>query len=145
MAVETKSEPFTEEKVTDLDVVFIGGLRDTITLRTEDDLTVFPGILQIKIMKPAEFIVMSRSNILSYRTRNRIIRRPLIVAPIPQSPPSPEPTTAPAAVFQGGLPGGSKPESSGRPDPESPETTEDRGQRSSQTSDFSTDSDPQGP
>ena len=97
MAVETKSEQFIEEQVTDLDVIFVGGLHDTITLRTEDDLAVFPGVLDIRIKKPVEHITMIRSNILSYRTRRRTIRRSITGSPV-QSLQSPESTNTPAAV-----------------------------------------------
>ena len=91
--MEIISEPaFIEEQVTDLDVVFVGGLRDSLTLRPGDELTFCTNTVEAKVKYPPELIVMNRSNILSHRIRQRTIRKPVTEAPTPQPPIAPDGT-----------------------------------------------------
>lgn len=88
--MELKSDPFTEETVIDLDVIFVGGLRDSITLRRDDTYKTFPGTVEVLIASTSEEIIMERRNILSRRLHTRTIRRPIKGTPVPPVPSLPE-------------------------------------------------------
>jgi len=71
-----------EETVTDIDLLFVGGLRETITLLQADTLDRSKGggdIIQIEIASPKETIVYYKRQIIGLRIRERVLRR--IIAP----------------------------------------------------------------
>ena len=76
--MEIKSPLFTEETVTDFDIVYMGGFKDQITLRKGDIVRHLPnGDVTITTIQPPELITVVRVNVLSYRTRERVIRWPV--------------------------------------------------------------------
>lgn len=80
------SEPaFTEEHVTDFDIVYKGGLTDMLTLRPNDTVVETETRIIITIAQPPEVIKVIVANVLSSRERPRIIRRPIKLAPRPDS------------------------------------------------------------
>ena len=76
--MEIISEPaYTTEEVTDFDIVYVGGLTDMLTLRADDRLQYKERTIEITIAQPEEIITIVLANVLSYKTRDRVIRRPI--------------------------------------------------------------------
>ncbi len=64
-----------EETVTDIDLLFIGGLRETITLLQADTLLTEGEELRMEIASPEESIVYYKRHIIGTRIRERVLRR----------------------------------------------------------------------
>ena len=73
---------FTEETVNDLDLVFVGGFRDSITLRADDTVFHDAHYIIVTVAKPPETITIHRDNVLVERNRTRVIKWPIKGSPI---------------------------------------------------------------
>jgi hypothetical protein len=76
--MELISKPETiDEQVTDIDLIFVNGGNDTLTLRLEDAYKLTVQLLKIEIATPRESITYFTRNIIGMKIRERIIRRPV--------------------------------------------------------------------
>ncbi len=64
-----------EETVTDVDFLFVGGLRESITLLQADMWAEDNGVIAIHLDAPKEEIVYYKRHIIGTRTRKRVLRR----------------------------------------------------------------------
>ena len=77
--VETKMDitsppAFTEETVTDFDIMYVGGLRDSLTLRKGDTFVVTLAQRTLTFKCGGETITANWDNILTYRRQERVIK-----------------------------------------------------------------------
>lgn len=76
--MELNSPPeMIEETVTDVDTLFVGGIRDSLTLREADTISRRPNMIVINIVNPPEEIVYYLRHIVSTRTQVRVMRKPV--------------------------------------------------------------------
>lgn len=68
----TSPPAFLDETVTDVDILYVGGTVDSLTLRATDTYDVTPYTIVVKT--PTETITCERKNMLSWRTRQRVHR-----------------------------------------------------------------------
>jgi hypothetical protein len=80
--METTSEPaYTEELVTDLDIIYVGGLRDTITLHATDTMMISEDEIVLTLTRADNAIehhYISRDKILCRRVCEHILRRAVL-------------------------------------------------------------------
>lgn len=85
--MELLSEPaFTEETVTDIDIIYIGDGRESLTLHEGDTFTISKADRTFTFVLGEETVVSNWDNVLTYKRRKRVVRTPLKGAPIPTSP-----------------------------------------------------------
>ncbi len=80
--MELISQPeTTDELVTDLDLIFLGGTSESLTLRPADQLTVDERSVRVKIAAagsfPEEDIIYFVRQIIGMKIRKRVVKRPV--------------------------------------------------------------------
>lgn len=71
-----------EIPVTFLDIMYIGGIPDSITLRDGDELEILAENISVRVKHPPvgkldgdEMIIVERRNVLSFRYRHGVVRK----------------------------------------------------------------------